>query len=144
MSEKIQATPVRPDRRNWPNVFSSGTVIGTLGALIGLGGAEFRLLVLIGLFRADSELAGNLSLLISLPTMLTGIARYRKDQRFITIKHNRNFMLTMAFGSLLGSDLGGQLVGIVSAGSLLSLLSLILLVSAVKEYGGMREFRHLI
>lgn len=268
MSEKIQVTPVRPDRRNWPNVFSSGAVIGALGGLIGLGGAEFRLPLLIGLFGfgsleavvlnkvmslivvasalpfragtvpitqliehwpvilnlltgslvgawvgaswatrlrsetlyrviavllvaialilffghqsdsvhqptlagnalvivgvaaglgigvvasllgvaggellvptlmllfgADIKLAGSLSLLISLPTMLTGIARYSRDQRFSTVKHNRNFMLIMAFGSLLGSYLGGQLVGVVSAGPLLSLLSSILLVSAVK------------
>ena len=31
--------------------FGWGAVIGTLGGLIGLGGAEFRLPVLIGLFR---------------------------------------------------------------------------------------------
>ena len=31
--------------------FISGTIIGTLGGLIGLGGAEFRLPLLIGMFR---------------------------------------------------------------------------------------------
>lgn len=31
--------------------FISGSMIGTLGGLIGLGGAEFRLPVLIGLFK---------------------------------------------------------------------------------------------
>jgi len=31
--------------------FTTGTVIGTLGGLIELGGAEFRLPVLVGLFR---------------------------------------------------------------------------------------------
>lgn len=31
--------------------FISGSIIGTLGGLIGLGGAEFRLPVLIGLFK---------------------------------------------------------------------------------------------
>ncbi|MGY6276168.1 sulfite exporter TauE/SafE family protein [Methylomonas sp. MgM2] len=270
MSEKIQMIPVRPDRKNWPNVFVSGAVIGTLGGLIGLGGAEFRLPLLIGLFGfgsleavvlnkvmsmivvasalpfragtvpimqliehwpvilnllagsllgawagaswatrlrsetlyriiavllltialvlafghqsssihqpiltgsalviagvaaglgigvvasllgvaggellvptlmllfgADIKLAGSLSLFISLPTMLTGIARYSKDQRFITVKHYRDFVLIMATGSLLGSYVGGQLVGIVSAGPLLSLLSLILLISAVKVW----------
>jgi uncharacterized membrane protein YfcA len=35
-----------------------GAVIGTLGGLIGLGGAEFRLPVLIGLFRFAALEAG--------------------------------------------------------------------------------------
>jgi len=34
-----------------PAAFVGGAVIGTLGGLIGLGGAEFRLPLLIGLFR---------------------------------------------------------------------------------------------
>jgi uncharacterized protein len=34
-----------------PAAFGSRAVIGTLGGLIGLGGAEFRLPLLIGLFR---------------------------------------------------------------------------------------------
>ncbi|MFD1692284.1 hypothetical protein ACFSHR_14480 [Azotobacter chroococcum] len=34
--------------------FLAGSLIGTLGGLIGLGGAEFRLPVLIGLFRLET------------------------------------------------------------------------------------------
>jgi hypothetical protein len=37
--------------RREPVAFVSGAVIGTLGGLIGLGGAEFRLPLLISLFR---------------------------------------------------------------------------------------------
>ena len=36
---------------NPATAFTVGTVIGTLGGLIGLGGAEFRLPLLIGIFR---------------------------------------------------------------------------------------------
>jgi uncharacterized membrane protein YfcA len=38
-------------RNNKAAAFGGGTVIGILGGLIGLGGAEFRLPLLIGAFR---------------------------------------------------------------------------------------------
>jgi hypothetical protein len=34
----------------WVAAFASGAVIGALGGLVGLGGAEFRLPILIGWF----------------------------------------------------------------------------------------------
>jgi hypothetical protein len=37
--------------RTAPAVFGGGAIIGVLGGLIGLGGAEFRLPLLIGAFR---------------------------------------------------------------------------------------------
>ena len=40
----------QPKQHNTVAAFSAGAVIGTLGGLIGLGGAEFRLPLLIGLF----------------------------------------------------------------------------------------------
>jgi len=38
---------------SWPAVFTAGAVIGVLGGMIGLGGAEFRLPVLIGPFGSS-------------------------------------------------------------------------------------------
>jgi hypothetical protein len=48
--------------RSQPVAFGTGALIGTLGGLIGLGGAKFRLPLLISLFRfllfgADIRLA---------------------------------------------------------------------------------------
>src|SRR6478736_2750262 len=40
-----------PARRSAPVAFAGGAIIGALGGLIGLGGAEFRLPLLIGVFR---------------------------------------------------------------------------------------------
>lgn len=37
--------------RSTSAAFASGAIIGALGGLIGLGGAEFRLPLLIGVFR---------------------------------------------------------------------------------------------
>jgi hypothetical protein len=57
MSEKLEALPVPPGGRNRPVTFASGALIGTLGGLIGLGGAEFRLPLLKSAdFRGRSAL----------------------------------------------------------------------------------------
>jgi len=53
MSKKSEASPASPETgRSKLAAFGSGTLIGTLAGLIGLGGAEFRLPVLISLFRS--------------------------------------------------------------------------------------------
>lgn len=53
-----------------------GAAIGTLGGLIGLGGAEFRLPVLLGIFALAAHQAVRLNLLVSLVTLAaSGVAR---------------------------------------------------------------------
>jgi hypothetical protein len=48
----MPATVLPPSAtRSAPAAFAGGAVIGALGGLIGLGGAEFRLPLLIGAFR---------------------------------------------------------------------------------------------
>jgi uncharacterized protein len=51
-----------------------GAVIGTLGGLIGLGGAEFRLPVLVGSLGYAAKQAVPLNLAISLVTLVTALA----------------------------------------------------------------------
>jgi uncharacterized membrane protein YfcA len=84
------------------------------------------------LFGADVKLAGSLSLAISLPTMITAFARYSRDQSFAVLGRNRTFVLVMAAGSILGTFIGGQLLGVVPTLLLLPLLAGILVISAIK------------
>ncbi|WP_241772149.1 hypothetical protein [Rhodobacter capsulatus] len=56
-----------------PAAFLSGGVIGTLGGLIGLGGAEFRLPVLITLFRFGALEAVILNKAMSLIVVATAL-----------------------------------------------------------------------
>ena len=112
----------------------AGFAIGVVASLLGVAGGELLIPTLVLLFGADIKLAGSLSLAISLPTMLVGIARYSSDRSFAVLGRNRTFVLVMAAGSILGSFLGGQLLGIVPSHILLPLLASILLVSAVKVW----------
>lgn len=113
---------------------AAGLVIGLVASLMGVAGGELLIPTLVLLFGIDIKLAGSLSLAISLPTMLTGIARYRSDQSFAVVGRNRGFVLVMAVGSLFGAFAGGQLVGMIAAEILLPLLAAILLLSAIKVW----------
>lgn len=53
--------------------FVAGSMIGTLGGLIGLGGAEFRLPVLVGVFRLGTLEAVILNKAMSLVVVATAL-----------------------------------------------------------------------
>ncbi|HMO54346.1 MAG TPA: TSUP family transporter [Tepidiformaceae bacterium] len=59
-----------------------GLPIGTLGGLIGLGGAEFRLPVLAGPLRLDAHRAVSLNLLVSLATISAALATRSASMSF--------------------------------------------------------------
>lgn len=113
---------------------AAGFGIGVVASLLGVAGGELLIPTLVLLFGIDVKLAGSLSLAVSLPTMLTGFARYSADRSFAAIGRNREFVLAMAAGSLFGAFLGGQLLGWVPSGLLLPLLAAILVVSAFKVW----------
>jgi uncharacterized membrane protein YfcA len=112
----------------------AGFCIGVVASLLGVAGGELLIPTLILLFGADVKLAGSLSLAVSLPTMIVGFTRYSQDQTFQVIGHNKAFILVMAAGSVVGTFIGGQLLGIVPSGFLLPALAALLLISAVKVW----------
>ena len=112
----------------------AGFGIGVVASLMGVAGGELLIPTLVLLFGADIKLAGSLSLAVSLPTMLVGFARYSQDQSFAVLGRNRTFLLTMAAGSVVGSFIGGLLLGIVPSTILLPALAAILVISAAKVW----------
>ena len=112
----------------------AGFGIGIVAALLGVAGGELLIPTLVLLFGADIRLAGSLSLAVSLPIMLVGFTRYSRDASFAVLGRNRAFVLVMAAGSVVGSFIGGRLLGIVPTPVLLPLLAAILVVSAVKVW----------
>jgi len=112
----------------------AGFGIGVVASLLGVAGGELLIPTLVLLFAVDIKLAGSLSLAVSLPTMIVGFTRYSRDGSFAVLKGNKAFVLTMAAGSLLGSAIGGMLLGLTPSFFLLPMLALILLISAVKVW----------
>lgn len=112
----------------------AGFAIGVFSSLLGVAGGELLIPTLVLLFGVDIKLAGSLSLAVSLPTMVVGFARYSRDGSFAVIGKNKAFLLLMAAGSLIGTFVGGQLLGIVPDAVLLPLLAAILIISAVKMW----------
>lgn len=132
--ETAASTPMLTGASQMIAGIAAGFLIGIIAALLGVAGGELLIPVLIVLFGADIKLAGSLSLAVSLPTMLVGFARYSRDRNFVVLVENRRFVIVMAVGSILGSFIGGQLLGLVPNAVLLPLLALILVVSAVKVW----------
>lgn len=112
----------------------SGFIIGIVASLLGVAGGELLIPTLVILFGADIKLAGSLSLVISLPTMLVGFARYSRDHSFAVLNRSRLFAIVMAAGSIAGTFIGGQLLELIPSPLLLPLLAVILLISAVKVW----------
>lgn len=112
----------------------AGVVIGVVAALMGVAGGELLIPTIVLLFGTNIKIAGSLSLLVSLPTMLVAFARFSRDTSFTVLGENKAFLVAMTVGSILGTVLGGFLLGIVPSLVLIPLLVLLLLLSSVKVW----------
>jgi uncharacterized protein len=113
---------------------SAGLGIGIIASVMGVAGGELLIPTLVLLFGLDIKLAGSLALVISLPTMLVGFARYSRDQNFAVLRRHTGFLVLMAAGSIVGTWIGALLLGFTSGAVLYPLLAVILAVSAIKVW----------
>jgi uncharacterized membrane protein YfcA len=118
----------------WMAGLIAGLGIGMVAALLGVAGGELLIPVIVLLYGLDIKLAGSLSLMVSLPTMIVGFARYSRADAFKVLREEKLLMRWMVAGSILGAALGGLLLGLVPTGWLLGLLGVVLLVSAIKTF----------
>ena len=112
----------------------AGFGIGVVAAIMGVAGGELLIPTIVLLFGVDTKLAGSLSLLVSLPTMLVAFFRYSRDQAFTVLGQHPRFIMAMAGGSILGTFVGGLLLGAVSEAILVPLIIGLLLFSSVKVW----------
>ncbi|SDN32860.1 Sulfite exporter TauE/SafE [Lentzea albidocapillata subsp. violacea] len=98
-------TPVRAGRCA-PLVFAVGAVVGLLGGMIGLGGAEFRLPLLIGLFGFAALSAVILNKAMSLVVVLTALPARLATVTAVELGAHWAVAVNLLAGSLLGAWAG--------------------------------------
>lgn len=86
--------------------FGFGVPIGTLGGLIGLGGAEFRLPVLTGIFRYPPRAAVALNLAISLITVTAALTVRTATLDLAPVVALLPVAAAIAFGAVVAAYLG--------------------------------------
>ena len=92
--------------RNRAAAFGAGATIGALGGLIGLGGAEFRLPLLIGIFRFAALEAVIMNKAMSLVVVATALPFRAATVPLGDVAANWPIIVNLLAGSLAGAWLG--------------------------------------
>jgi uncharacterized membrane protein YfcA len=117
-------------RRSNSAVFGIGAVIGTLGGLIGLGGAEFRLPVLIGLFRFAALEAVILNKATSLVVVAFALPFRTAAVPFGEVAAEWPIIANLLAGSLLGAWAGAGWATRLKSETLYRVIAVLLVVIA--------------
>lgn len=126
-----QQSTAQESARRLPEAFAAGAVIGTLGGLIGLGGAEFRLPLLIGLFRFAALEAVIINKAVSLVVVATALIFRTETVPVDDILAHWSIVLNLLGGSLLGAWLGAGWATRIATESLYKVIAALLVVIAV-------------
>jgi uncharacterized membrane protein YfcA len=111
--------------------FSGGALIGILGGLIGLGGAEFRLPLLIGLFRFRALEAIILNKAMSLIVVLSALVFRTRHIPLELVSAHIEVVLNLLAGSLLGAWFGASWATRLHSRTLYRLIAVLLVGIAV-------------
>ena len=115
---------------NKPAAFLGGAAIGTLGGLIGLGGAEFRLPLLIGPFGFAALEAVILNKAMSLVVVAFALPFRAATVPFDQIATQWPIILNLLAGSLIGAWLGAGWATRLRSETLYKVIAVLLLVIA--------------
>lgn len=116
--------------------FGGGGVIGTLGGLIGLGGAEFRLPLLIGGFRLAALEAVILNKAMSLVVVATALPFRMTSVPFSDLASNWPIIVNLLFGSLAGAWFGAGWATRLKSETLYRIIAVLLVgIAAVLLFG---------
>ena len=114
-----------------PAAFAGGAVIGALGGLIGLGGAEFRLPLLIDAFRFAALQAVILNKAMSLVVVASALPFRAAAVPFASVAANWTVIANLLAGGLLGAWSGAGWATQLSSKALYRVIAAMLLGIAV-------------
>ena len=113
---------------------AAGVGIGAVSTLLGVAGGELIIPTLVFAFAVPIKEAGTLSLLISVPTMVVGLAHHRALGGFRGVAGIGRVVTPMALGTAVGGAAGALLVAFVPAGAVKILLGAVLIASALRVF----------
>ena len=111
--------------------FACGAAVGILGGLIGLGGAEFRLPLLIGLFVLVAHQAVRLNLLVSLATVSASVVARFGFATFPDLAALLPEIAAVTAGAVVAAWFGTGLLARLSVSALMRLIAALLAVVSV-------------
>jgi uncharacterized membrane protein YfcA len=115
-----------------PAAVIAGLLVGTISSLLGVAGGEFIIPILIFIFGADIRTAGTVSVLISIPIVLSGVARHWFTGHYCSQTMLAYLVLPMCIGSFVGAMIGGYIAAWAPTDALRLVLAAILALSAIK------------
>jgi uncharacterized membrane protein YfcA len=111
--------------------FLGGAAIAILGGLIGLGGAEFRLPLLISVFALYPHRAVRINLLISLSTLaFSAVSRFGFTQT-VSLEHYAPIIVGMILGGMTSAWVGAGLLTTIPKKHVSKIVAAFLLLVAV-------------
>lgn len=118
-----------------PLAFAAGAMVGVLGGMIGLGGAEFRLPLLIGVFGFVALQAVIVNKALSLIVVLTALPARLLGVPLGAITDHWGIILNLLAGSLLGAWAGASWATHMRTRTLYRVLAVLLLLIAALLVG---------
>jgi uncharacterized membrane protein YfcA len=119
------------DSRKPEAAFAGGAGVGTLAGLIGLGGAEFRLPLLLGLFRFGPLEAVVLNKAISLVVVASALLFRTRTVPLEVITAHWSVLANLLAGSLVGAWLGADWATRMKSTTLYKVIAVLLAAIAV-------------
>lgn len=117
-------------RSSLPLAFAAGAVVGVLGGMIGLGGAEFRLPLLITLFGFVALQAVILNKALSLVVVLTALPARLATVPFSALAPHWGVIVNLLLGSLAGAWAGASWATRMRSSTLYRVLAVLLALIA--------------
>src|SRR5271167_2491385 len=112
MSDTPRLGRAEPTAYRWSGpgwwVFTAGAAVGVLGGLIGLGGAEFRLPLLIGIFGFAALQAVILNKAMSLIVVITALPARLIGVPWSDVSPHWPVAVNLLAGSLFGAWVGAS------------------------------------